>query len=121
MKDQSKYIFYCSYFQLNELVDINPETGSIFIRSITEPFSDEMRLDAERVKNWLKLFNLQLHGMEQADKLHASGHASGAEIFNTLEKIQAKCVIPIHTEHPETYQKSNQNVLLVEKNKSYLI
>ena len=121
MKDQSKYILYCSYFQLNELVDVNPESGSSFIRSITEPFSDEMRLDAVRVGNWLKLFDLQLHGMEQADKLHASGHASGGEIFEALEKIQAKCVIPIHTEHPDTYQKGNQNVLLVEKNKSYLI
>ncbi|MBT6604712.1 hypothetical protein HOB36_06460 [Candidatus Bathyarchaeota archaeon] len=60
-----------------------------------------MRLDAERVQNWLNLLKLDLHGMESTDKLHASGHASGLEVKETMEKINPKMIIPIHTDKPD--------------------
>jgi ribonuclease J len=109
----------CSYFQLNELVDVNPVHGSKYIRSITEPFNDEMRFDAERVLNWLKLFDLELHGMENQDRLHASGHASGPEIFETISKIKPKHVFPIHTEKPTIFRDKCQHVTLVRKDHTY--
>ena len=87
LQDQNEYILVCSYFQLNQLIDVKPVHGSKYLRSITEPFSDEMRLDAERVRNWLDLLKLELHGMGSEDKLHASGHASGREVKETLEQI----------------------------------
>ena len=117
LEDQSDYMIYYSYFQLNELIDLDPVPGSNYLRSITEPFNDEMKLDAERVLNWLNLFDLELFGMEREDRLHASGHASGTEVFEMLEKIQPKRVIPIHTENPMKFQESNQNVLFVEQGK----
>ena len=110
LQDQSEYILFCSYFQLNQLIDVQPTQGSKYLRSITEPFSDEMRLDAERVKNWLNLLQLQLHGMESEDKLHASGHASGKEIRETLERINPKQIIPVHTEKPEYLEKHFRNI-----------
>ena len=119
LQNQSEYILFCSYFLLNELVDIDPVQGSRYIRSITEPFSDEMRFDAERVINWLNLFNLELHGMKQIDRLHASGHASRPEILETLSKIKPRCVFPIHTEHPEIFQESEYQVKLVKKGFTY--
>jgi len=119
LQNQSEYILFCSYFLLNELVDIDPVPGSRYIRSITEPFSDEMRLDAERVINWLNLFNLELHGMKQTDRLHASGHASGPEIKETLSKVKPGCVYPIHTEHPEIFQESEHQVIQVKKGFTY--
>jgi ribonuclease J len=119
LKDHSEYIFFCSYFQLNELVDVEPVSGSKYIRSITEPFSDEMKLDAVRVINWLKLFDLELHGMENKDRLHASGHASGFEIFETIDRIKPKQVFPIHTENPEMFKKHCPQTNLVKKNLSY--
>jgi len=115
LKDQSNYMLFCSYFQLNELIDVNPVPGSTYLRSITEPFNDEMKLDAERVLNWLNLFDLELFGMEREDKLHASGHASRTEVFDMLEKIQPKCVIPIHTEHPMNFRESKQEILFAEQ------
>ena len=119
LKDQSEYMLFCSYFQLNELVDVDPVHGSKYIRSITEPFNDEMKLDAERVYNWLNLFDLDLHGMDNKDKLHASGHASGPEIFETISKIEPKKVFPIHTEKPEIFRDNCQQVTLVKKDHTY--
>jgi ribonuclease J len=101
LQDQNEYIMVCSYFQLNQLLDVKPVPGSKYLRSITEPFSDEMRLDAERVQNWLDLLKLDLHGMGSEDKLHASGHASGTEVKETMEKINPKMIIPIHTDEPK--------------------
>jgi len=115
LQDQSEYILYCSYFQLNELIDIKPVEGR-YIRSITEPFSDEMRLDADRVKNWLDLLNLELYGMNKEDKLHASGHANGVEISDMLEKINPIMIIPIHTEKPEYLKERFSGVKLPEEN-----
>lgn len=110
MADQSEYIFICGYFQLNELVDVQPVPGSKYIRSITEPFDDEMKLDAERVKNWLDLFRLELHGMSNEDRLHASGHADGVQVVETLKKLNPKTVIPIHTENPDFLKNHFDNV-----------
>lgn len=117
--DHSEYMLFCSYFQLNELVDVNPVHGSKYIRSITEPFNDELKLDAERVVNWLNLFNLELHGMENMDKLHASGHASGPEIFETISKIKPKTVFPIHTENQTIFRDKCHQVTLVRKDHAY--
>jgi ribonuclease J len=110
LQDQNEYIFVCSYWQLNQLIDVKPVPGSKYLRSITEPFSDEMRLDAERVRNWLNLLKLDLHGMGSEDKLHASGHASGREVKETLEKINPKMIIPVHTEKPDHLKQFFGNI-----------
>jgi ribonuclease J len=119
LDNQSEYMFFCSYFQLNELVDIEPVLGSKYIRSITEPFNDEMKLDAERVLNWLNLFNLELHGIEAEDRLHASGHASGKEIFEAINRINPKSVFPIHTEKSEIFKSKCSQAIQVEKKRIY--
>ena len=112
LQDQNEYILVCSYFQLNQLIDIKPVPGSKYLRSITEPFSDEMRLDAERVHNWLDLLKLELHGMGSEDKLHASGHASGREVRETLMQINPKMIIPVHTEKPDHLKQHFENITL---------
>jgi ribonuclease J len=115
LKDHRKYMFYCNYFQLNELIDVKPVTGSIYLRSVTEPFDEEMELDAKRVDNWLDLFGLQQYGRKSDDMLHASGHASGQEICEMIQKIQPKKIITIHTEQPEYLKDSFNNVLTVKQ------
>ncbi|MHA1972499.1 MAG: MBL fold metallo-hydrolase RNA specificity domain-containing protein, partial [Candidatus Hodarchaeales archaeon] len=121
MAEQSEYIFICGYFQLNELVDVQPVPGSKYIRSITEPFDDKMELDAERVRNWLDLFGLELYGMSNEDKLHASGHANGAQVIDTLRKLDAKTVIPIHTEKPDYLKSEFGNVWIPKYGTTYSI
>lgn len=118
LTNHSEYMFYCNYFQLNELIDIKPTNGSVYIRSITEPFDEEMTLDARRIDNWLNLFSLTQYGRRSEDGLHASGHATGPEIRDMVLEIDPRIIVPIHTEHPETFSSMSQNVVVVEKNGS---
>jgi ribonuclease J len=96
------YILHAGYFDMNELFDIEPPRGSVFIRAATEPFNVEMELDEDRLKNWLSYFGL----MTDADHLirhHVSGHASGEDLCQFIADMQPKAIIPIHTTKPEIY------------------
>jgi len=95
---QEEFIFRCDNFELQELIDIKPKNG-VYIRSKTEPFDDDMVIEENRVRNWLKHFNLPTH------QIHASGHANGIEIREMIKEIRPKKLIPIHTEKPELFFK----------------
>jgi len=99
-KNQSKSVLYCGFPDLPNLTDIKLAGGSRFIRSVCEPFSDEMLLDETRVTNWLKLL-----GLYPGEQAHASGHACGPEIKQLIKTIKPKKVIPVHTEKPELFAK----------------
>jgi ribonuclease J len=104
-------MFYCNYFQLNELIDIKPTPGSVYIRSVNEPFDEEMELDSRRVYNWLNLFRLTQYGRRPDDRLHASGHASGDELMSMIGEMNPRRIVPIHTEHPEAFMAAFSNVV----------
>jgi ribonuclease J len=110
LTDQSEFILICNYFQLNELIDVQPVSGSKYIRSITEPFNDDLKKDAETVKNWLDLVDLDLYGMSGDEKLHASGHANGAQIVDMLTTISPGTIFPIHTDSPRHLEQHFDNV-----------
>jgi len=96
-KNTSKYVISMSMWEINQLTDIQPK-NAIWIKSSCEPFCEEMELDEERKKNWLKHFGIQEYFA------HASGHASGNEIRAMIKEIKAQEVIPVHTEHPELFK-----------------
>ncbi len=99
-KNQKDFIMYCNFFQLKELVDVRPMEGSAFIRSLVEPFSDDMELDEKRVENWMRHF-----GLYPMHQIHASGHAPGTEIKRMINEMKPKKVIPIHTVYPKEFKK----------------
>lgn len=113
-RNQKKYLMFMNYFQLNNLLDIKPKKGSVHIRSICEPFSDEMELDQKRIDNWLKLL-----GLYPECRIHSSGHASGIHIFEMIKKIKPKKLFPIHTEKPEIFRELKINTMIVEEGKTY--
>ncbi|MBN1682672.1 MBL fold metallo-hydrolase [Candidatus Bathyarchaeota archaeon] len=113
--NQREYMFYCNYFLLNELIDIKPNKGSRYIRSVCEPFDEEMNLDEKRVQNWLNLFKI-----DGPHQIHASGHASGPEIFKNIDLIQPKKIIPIHTESTEYFNKKYNNTINIEVGKKII-
>ncbi|MCK5593084.1 MBL fold metallo-hydrolase, partial [Candidatus Bathyarchaeota archaeon] len=115
-KHQEHYLFYCNYFQLNELVDVDPKPGSRYVRSVCEPFSDEMLFDERRVKNWLELF-----GLGEAYQIHASGHASGSEITKMISKINPKIIYPVHTESNALFVQRFKQAKTIEKGEQYTI
>ncbi|HKV90346.1 MAG TPA: MBL fold metallo-hydrolase [Thermoplasmata archaeon] len=80
-----------------ELIDLRPESGSPYIHSMSEPFSED-DLDDRMMHRWLEHFGLSFH------QYHASGHASGPELRAIVEAIRPKAVFPIHTEHPEAFE-----------------
>jgi ribonuclease J len=97
-RNQKKVLLHLSFYEFAELIDIRPEPGSIFIHSMSEPFSEE-DIEAEVMQNWIKHFRLKFH------QLHASGHASRKEIMEIIKNIRPQKVIPVHTEHPELFKK----------------
>ena len=109
-ENQDEYIFRCDFFELKELIDVKPEAGSSYIRSVCEPFDIEMELDLKKAENWLTHF-----GLYPYTQIHASGHLNYDEIKDVVETVQPKVLIPVHTQHPEVFQTLHDNVILPEK------
>lgn len=114
-KEPGDYIISFSYFDFNNLVDINPSSGA-YIYSTCEAFNEEMQVDARRLMNWIRRFKLRSYGIEEnvddamgasnvsfVKGYHASGHISTRELSEFIDYVQPGAVIPIHTEHPEMF------------------
>lgn len=112
--NQNDLVFFCSDYQLHQLIDIRPDEGSSYIRSLTEPFDDEMELKEERVKRWLAHFNL-ISSEKDWNHSHVSGHGSGDQIRKIIQYSEAKKLVPIHTEHEEYHKKWHSNVIEVSE------
>ena len=90
---------------LPRLIDINP-TGGAYIYSTSEPYDLQMELSVERLRNWVRRFNLTLVGDPEIDTpehhgFHAGGHAPGEDIYKLIEIINPQLLIPIHTLYPD--------------------
>ena len=102
-------MFFCGNFDLKELIDLKPVDGSVYIKSVCEPFDIEMEIDWKKVKNWIDHFGMKLY------KTHVSGHASGPQLKEFVKTVNPKIVIPIHTQHPEIFDKWWKDVHLLKK------
>ncbi|MFQ5888062.1 MAG: MBL fold metallo-hydrolase RNA specificity domain-containing protein [Candidatus Hydrothermarchaeales archaeon] len=115
---QKDVVFYLDNYSIQELVNIKPEKGSCYIRSMCEPFDIEMEIDWNRIKNWLERFNL-----EEIHQIHASGHASGEELKELIEEINPEIIFPIHTKDPARFNEildgERIKIVLPEKKKPY--
>ncbi len=109
-ENQDEYIFRCDFFELKELIDVKPEQGSCYIRSVCEPFDIEMELDLKRAENWLTHF-----GLYPYTQIHASGHLNYDEIRDVVETVEPKVLMPVHTQHPEVFQNFHDNVIFPQK------
>jgi len=107
-----KYLLALDLAHFPELIDLRPPKGSPFIHSMSEPFSED-DVDDRVMHNWLDHFGLQFHQM------HASGHASASELLDLVRLTGARTVYPIHTEHPEAFEKAGPSVRLPELGATY--
>jgi ribonuclease J len=112
---QKELVFSCNDFQLKELIDVRPESGSQYIRSTTEPFDDEMEISERRVFNWLVHFGL-VSKKGQLSRSHVSGHGDGTQIKKVIEGARSKKLVPIHTEHENYHKMWHPNVKVVKLN-----
>ncbi len=113
-KNQKNLIMDLDFSQLTELVDIKPNPGSHFIRSMSEPFSEE---DVEDyvLHNWTDHFKMQFH------QLHASGHMDKDQLLEMLKEIQPKRTFPVHTENQQLFKKYCNNVQMIKQRKEYVL
>ena len=109
---QNEFLFYCSDFQIQELIDIRPKDHSAYIRSSTEPFNEETKLDQIKVKKWLSHFGL-LNNVDDWYQVHVSGHGSQDQLKKIVQDSNSKRVIPVHTENEDYYYKWHNNVTTV--------
>ena len=101
MKENQKGVIWeLDFNQLTELIDIQPKGGAC-IHSMSEPFEEDpmSQLQDEVLRNWLDRF-----GMPHM-QLHASGHASMQEIFEMIEEIKPKKLLPVHTHGMDLFPK----------------
>ena len=115
---QKDFVFYCSDFKLQELIDVKPTEGSSYIRSLTEPFDDEMELKEEQIKNWFEHFGL-ISSEREWHQVHVSGHGDGSQIKHVIDNTNSKKLIPIHTHHDEYHKKWHNNVQTVNQHGFY--
>lgn len=103
-ENQEDALVCLSFFDVNELIDIAPNAGSIYVHSTSEPHNEEQIFDEQRLNNWIDFFGLKKH------HFHCSGHASGKEIREMIQTINPKELVPIHTQQPELFEKMHDNV-----------
>ncbi len=99
----AQYLLALDPYHFPELIDLRPPRGTPFIHSMSEPFSED-DVDDRVMHNWLDHFGLEFHQM------HASGHASATELFEIAHTVKPSVVYPIHTEHPEAFEKLGPGV-----------
>jgi len=99
----ANYILSFSFWDINNLIDIDVTDG-VYIYSSSEAYTEEQKIDFERLRNWLKFFNFTFIGDPLYESnFHASGHISRSELISLIEEISPEIIIPVHTEHPEEF------------------
>ena len=114
--NQGDFIVVMRFFDLQELIDLEPKAGSVYIHSSSEAHTEEQNIDERKMDNWLKVFNLypKIH-------LHASGHAKKEDLIKIISEINPKFVLPVHTENPQEFLKYFPHKVKILKNLNEVI
>ncbi len=106
-RDPGAYIMCLSYWDIGNLVDLEPNGGT-YIYSASEAYTEDQQIDNQRLENWLDHFGLRkVGGLPNAEKgpYHASGHIDGPALEELIEQIRPERILPVHTEAPEWFQQ----------------
>jgi ribonuclease J len=118
-KRQCNVVLAMSFYDFEELVDLQPAAGSCYVLSASEPFNEEMEIDYEKLVNWLRHY-----GMPQYH-VHVSGHMMPLQLKAALREIGGKRVFPVHTENADLFEKFMSNlkssIAHVEADKKYTL
>ncbi len=114
-ENPSSYVLHLDYFRFKNILDFVLPEDSVFVRAQCEPFNPKMELSQKRMIRWLKHFKINADNEYRPYQIHASGHASGPEIQEMIDKIKPKLLVPVHTEHPEMFRNPAGNIHMPEK------
>ena len=98
-KHPKKYVFCSSFGSISAIQRIKPPESGIYLLSASEPFNEESEISFDKLLNWLALSGLAMYSA------HCSGHIHPLQLSQTLEEIQPKQIVPIHTEAPNLFKK----------------
>jgi len=98
-KIQKEIVMVASLYDMNEMIEIKPMPGSVYILSSSEPFDEEMEISYDKLLNWLAHYGIPLY------QAHASGHATPHELKRAIQEINPKKVFPVHTNRPELFKR----------------
>ena len=113
-KNPEKYIVVLGFFNINNLIDFDTK-NSLYIKSSSEPYNEEMEISYERMQNWLNHFNLNLF------QSHCSGHMVGQDLKELINLISPKVLFPIHTEHPRMFRDLSTKAKIVKLGKKCIL
>jgi ribonuclease J len=120
-----KYVLMFSFWDANELFDLLPLAGNHrtrYISASTEPFSEEMDIDEQKMEQWMEFFKIHCDyetdqkGKRSFKRRHVSGHASKPELKEVIDKITPTQIIPIHTNNPELFEEMFKGKIVLPKN-----
>ncbi|MFW9986640.1 MAG: MBL fold metallo-hydrolase [Candidatus Odinarchaeota archaeon] len=94
-----QYVFCSSFGSISAIQRIKPPESGIYLLSSSEPFNEESEINFDKLLNWLALSGLTMYSA------HCSGHIHPIQLYQTLEEMRPKCVLPIHTEAPQLFRK----------------
>jgi len=114
-RNPSSYVLHLAFFRFKNILDLELPEGSVYVRAQCEPFNKRMELSEERMIRWLKHFKINAQNGWKPYQIHASGHASGPEIQDMINRIKPKVLVPIHTEKPELFKNPAGDVIIPEK------
>ena len=109
-KNQKRYVMHLGFYRLMELIYIQPKNAD-FIYSMSEHFleGDDNEEQRKIWENWMKHFDIAFH------KAHSSGHASRSDILAFIKQLKPKVTVPIHTQSPEEFKRSDSDVQIPKK------
>ena len=96
-KGQKDLLLHLDQWYLPELIDIKPAKGGSYIHASTEAYNEEGEEEEQVIKNWVDYFGFSYH------QIHASGHAPMDKVGHLVAGVDAKAVIPVHTERPDLF------------------
>lgn len=110
--NQQAYLLQLFYWDLGELVDLQPGPGSVFIHSNGEPLG---RFDPayDLFTRWLSHFGLE------TVFAGSTGHASHPDLLKVVQWIKPEILMPIHSHAPELMEVAGQRRILPELGAMY--
>ena len=97
----SKYVLLFRPKLLGDLKKYLADTKVCLTNSIWAQYWEQNKPEINRLKDWLAE---KPELRQKLSDIHTSGHADVASLQQIVEHVQPKCIVPIHTEMPETYK-----------------
>nr|NIS65449.1 exonuclease [Gemmatimonadales bacterium] len=104
--EPGSYILCLSFFDIANLVDLEPEGGT-YIYSSSEAHNEEQVIDQTRLANWIAHFGLKavggLPGAEEGP-YHASGHIDGPGMEWLIDTADPQLIVPVHSQQRDWFE-----------------